>query len=130
MLSADIEKIYRQIRAHPDDVKYQKILWRKTPNQSIKIFQLNTLTYGTVPASFLAIRTLQQLAMDEQKQFPLASKVIQEDFYVDDLLTGASTIRKAEILRDELIALLAVGGFHLMVFKRIKSSGTIIGKIQ
>lgn len=111
-LSADIEKMYRQVALHPDDARFQKILWRKSTSDPIKIFQLNTVTYGTVPASFLATKALLQLSMDEGEIFPFASKVIREDFYVDDLLSGVSTIEKALELRDELTTLLA-RGFHL-----------------
>lgn len=44
ILSADIEKMYRQILLHEDDRRFQRILWRE--NGEIKTFQLNTLTFG------------------------------------------------------------------------------------
>lgn len=131
VLSADIEKMYRQVRLHPEDTKYQKILWRKNPNESIKVFQLNTVTYGTVPASFLAIRVLCQLSIDKQEQFPLPNKILQEDFYVDDLLTGTSNLQEAQKIRDELIVLLVRGGFHLRQwFERAEPPETIVGEIR
>ena len=45
-LSADIEKIYRQIMVHEDDRKYQAIIWRFNPQQKLSVFLLNTVTYG------------------------------------------------------------------------------------
>ncbi|XP_011859356.1 PREDICTED: uncharacterized protein LOC105556853 [Vollenhovia emeryi] len=113
VLTADIEKMFRQISMHREDIKYQRILWRRNQDEAVKVFQLNTLTYGTGPASFLAVRVLKQLAHDEQERFPLASKVLQNDFYVDDLLTGSSSLEEAQTLRDQLIELLAAGGFNL-----------------
>ncbi|XP_076383739.1 uncharacterized protein LOC143260985 [Megalopta genalis] len=113
VLTADIEKMFRQIKMHPDDAKFQKILWRDSKEESIKTFQLNTVTYGTASAPFLAVRCLQQLAEDEQIRFPNASRTFKEDFYVDDLLTGASTFNEAINLRNELIDLARNGGFHL-----------------
>lgn len=65
VLSADIEKMYRQVRIYPEDVKFQKILWRDSREGLIKTYELSTVTYGTAPASFLAIRALQQLAIEE-----------------------------------------------------------------
>ena len=112
-LTADIEKMYRQVLVHPDDASYQKILFRKNPDESVKEYTLDTVTYGTSSASFLAIRALHQLADDEGDQHPLAALVLKRDFYVDDLLTGANTIQEAAFLRDELIALLRKGGFPL-----------------
>ena len=112
-LTADIEKMYRQVLVHPDDAPYQKILFRETPNETIKELSLNTVTYGTSCASFLAIRSLHQLADDEGSKYPIAAAVLKEDFYVDDLLTGANTRREAILLRDDLIALLRKGCFPL-----------------
>lgn len=105
--------MYRQIRIHPEDTKFQKILWRDHREGLIKTYELNTVTYGTAPASFLAIRTLQQLAIQERQNFSLASKIVLEDFYVDDLLTGASSRKEIQRLRDEIIELLNRGDFHL-----------------
>ncbi|XP_055522612.1 uncharacterized protein LOC129716801 [Wyeomyia smithii] len=69
-LVADIEKMYRQIGVHPDDQPLQKILWRKNTSDPIATFQLQTVTYGTASAPFLATRTLVQLAEDEGEAFP------------------------------------------------------------
>ncbi|CAK9821001.1 hypothetical protein ANTPLA_LOCUS11030 [Anthophora plagiata] len=113
VLTADITKMYRQIILNPEHRKYHKILWREGPTHAIQTYQLNTVTYGTACASFLATRTLLQLAEDEEKIHPEASKILKTDFYVDDLLTGADDIGKAQRIRDELIALTAKGGFQL-----------------
>ncbi|XP_043494122.1 uncharacterized protein LOC122519021 isoform X1 [Polistes fuscatus] len=102
-ITADIAKMYRQIRMDPRDRKYQNILWRPNKNEPVRTYRLNTVTYGTASASFLATRTLHQLASDEFQQFPNAAIVLKEDFYVDDLLTGAHTVREAKRIRDELI---------------------------
>jgi hypothetical protein len=60
--------------------------------------------FGTASAPYLATKCLQQLAIDEQHNFPLASPVILKDFYVDDLLTGTNTISKSIELRNQLIS--------------------------
>ena len=39
-LSADIEKMYRQVWVHEDDRKYQAILWRFSPQQEVSVFLL------------------------------------------------------------------------------------------
>ena len=102
--------MYRQVLVHPDDAKYQKILFRKDP---VKEFSLGTVTYGTSCASFLAIRALHQLADDEGAQHPIAAAVLKKDFYVADLLTDAKTREDAVFLRDDLTKLLQKGGLSL-----------------
>jgi len=54
---------------------------------------LTTITYGTTTAPFLTTRCLKQLAIDEFENFRFASKVLEHDFYVDDLMSGASSIQ-------------------------------------
>ncbi|XP_043259315.1 uncharacterized protein LOC122401313 [Colletes gigas] len=113
VLTADIEKMFRQIKIHTEDRKYHKILWRDSRDKPIKTYELNTVTYGTTSAPFLAVRCLQQLAVDEQDNFPAAAAIFRTDFYVDDLLTGASTREQALVIREETIALARKGGFNL-----------------
>ncbi|XP_014298655.1 uncharacterized protein LOC106693841 [Microplitis demolitor] len=113
VLTADAEKMYRQVRVNYDDDQYQKILYRANSIEPIQTYVLNTATYGTTSAPYLAIKTLFKLAEDEQNNFPIAAQVLRKDFYVDDLLSGADTISEAIILRDELIAMLKKGGFCL-----------------
>ncbi|XP_045460360.1 uncharacterized protein LOC123670835 [Harmonia axyridis] len=97
-LTADIEKMYRQIKIAEEDQPYHKIVWRFSKDEPIQEFQLTTSTYGTVPAAYLAIRTLHQLAEDEEKNFPRVAQIAKKDFYVDDLLTGADSVEVAEQL--------------------------------
>lgn len=109
VVTADIEKMYRQILIHPDDKKYQKIFWYY--QGKIRIFYLLTVTFGVSCAPFLAIRTLHQLALDEAKNFPRACKLLTRDFYVDDFISGADSIEEILNIRDEMIQLLSRGGF-------------------
>ncbi|CAK9830531.1 hypothetical protein ANTRET_LOCUS7686 [Anthophora retusa] len=113
VLIADIEKMFRQVVIHPDDRRYQRILWRESMSESVKVYELNTVTYGTAPAPFLATRSLKQLAKDEAKKFPLATEIFMRDFYIDDLLTGADSFEAALEIKKQCIALARAGGFHL-----------------
>ncbi|XP_011859305.1 PREDICTED: uncharacterized protein LOC105556805 [Vollenhovia emeryi] len=113
VLVTDIAKMYRQIMVHPDDRNLQRILWRKTHNQALQEYQLNTITYGLACAPYLAIRTLQQLAADEERRYPLGAAVLRSSCYVDDILTGADSIEEAREIQEELIFLCAAGGFPL-----------------
>lgn len=85
---ADIMKMYRFIKISELDFPYQRILWRFSPKDSMTKYELTTVTYGTTSAPYLAVRTLQQFAIDEQDNYPIASKATLQDFYVDDILSG------------------------------------------
>ncbi|XP_066583756.1 uncharacterized protein [Prorops nasuta] len=79
----DIVKMFRQILVRFEDRKYQNILW-KTDSAS---------TDGA--------------------DFPLAQDVLLNSTYVDDLLFGAHDLKQLSSVREQLIALLAKGGFSL-----------------
>lgn len=113
VMAADIEKMYRMIWVHPDHRRYQRIIWKHPTTGDIQNYQLNTVTFGTASAPFLAIRTLQQLAKDECSHWPLAARATLKCFYVDDLLTGADTLEDATTLQAELIGMMSSANFNL-----------------
>nr|XP_049464106.1 uncharacterized protein LOC120961248 [Anopheles coluzzii] len=112
-LVGDIAKMYRQILLHSDDRRLVRIFFRFSPQAPIQVYELNTVTYGLAPSSFLATRTLIQLADDEGTEYALAPAALKRNFYVDDFIGGANNVREAVQLRKELSALLAKGGFEL-----------------
>lgn len=113
-ISADVEKMYRQIWVRPAHQDYQRIVWRETADLPVQHYRLKTVTYGTASAPYMAVRTMQQLADDERQMFPRAAEVVRNDFYVDDCLSGTDTLRDAIALKDELIGLMTAGGMRLM----------------
>uniref|UniRef100_A0A336MSH8 CSON000605 protein n=1 Tax=Culicoides sonorensis TaxID=179676 RepID=A0A336MSH8_CULSO len=84
--TADIQKMYRQVMVDPSHTDFQLILWRESETDPIQVLRLLTVTYGTAPGAYLAIRALQQLARDESEKFPLGAEVLLKNFYVDDAL--------------------------------------------
>ncbi|XP_046592768.1 uncharacterized protein LOC107217180 [Neodiprion lecontei] len=58
------------------------------------------------------MRCLRQLAAEDSK-YPQAAKTIEEDFYMDDVLTGAETIEKAVSLQQQVSKILQRGQFQL-----------------
>ena len=80
VLSADIEKMYRQVLIAPKQRAFQRILWREDPSHPLEAFELNTVTYGTAAASYLATRTLRQVGLEARDSFLIASRVITGDF--------------------------------------------------
>ncbi|XP_071578599.1 uncharacterized protein [Temnothorax nylanderi] len=113
VFTADIAKMYRQILIDNRDVDYQRILWRSSPSEPVADYRLLTVTYGTASARYLALRVLLQLVKDYGDEFPLAALVLLLLTYVDDCTFGADNRELALKIRDQLIALLAKGGFRL-----------------
>ncbi|XP_055542889.1 uncharacterized protein LOC129728467 [Wyeomyia smithii] len=113
VVSADIEKMYRQVLVHPSEQPLQRILWRNSPHEQLKTYQLLMITYGLNNSPFLATRVLVQLAKDEETRFPMAARVATRDFHVDNLLTGSNDIRDLKQIFQQMIDMLHAGGFPL-----------------
>ncbi|GFW53903.1 integrase catalytic domain-containing protein [Trichonephila clavipes] len=91
----------------------QRILWKGDVNKPVKVHQLNTVTYGMASAPFLAMRTLKQISIDEGENFPLAASVLCDDFYMDDVLSGANSLEVAKTLQHQLIDILQTAQMSL-----------------
>lgn len=112
-MTADVAKMYRQIIVHEKDRNMQRILWRDNESDDIGEYKLNTVTYGTASAPFLAVRSLIECANVESENCQKAHEAIVSDMYVDDLITGADNEEAAIILQQQISSILRRGGFEL-----------------
>ncbi|XP_061395654.1 uncharacterized protein LOC133331269 [Musca vetustissima] len=113
VFNADISKMYRQIQVNPNHASFQRILYRFSPDEEIKDYQLKTVTFGLNCAPFLALRTLLQLAHDEEHRFPVGAKILKDNMYVDDALVGVHSIPEGINAKLQLIGILKSAGFEL-----------------
>lgn len=113
MFTADVCKMYRQIKVNEGDRVYQHIFWRNSPHEPLKKFELNTVTYGVSSSPFQAIRVLQQLEHDNGHEVVHAKTVLSSQTYVDDIIRGADTISDILHVQQDLIHLLSRRGFEL-----------------
>lgn len=105
-------KMYRQILVDLHQTKFQRILWKTDTDSNVDTYELNTVMYGIAPASYLATRCFKRLIEIYAERFPVESKHVQRDFYVDDLLTGADKIEDVKLVHDEVMQLLRLRSFE------------------
>ena len=74
---------------------------------------MNTVTYGTAAAPFLAVRCLKQIALDIESRHPELSEIICRDFYMDDLITSVDTLEQASQVKEQLSSILKLYQFNL-----------------
>ncbi|CAH2105154.1 unnamed protein product [Euphydryas editha] len=115
LLTADIEKMYRQIKIHDNHQNLQLILWRESEIEPIKILRLKTVTYGLASSSFLSTRCLWQLGQECTDKS--IETIIKHDFYVDDLITGANSEDELLYIQTSVSNTLRKGCFNLRKYK-------------
>lgn len=112
-LTTDISRMYRAITLTQSDRDLHRFVWRKDPSEPLKDYRMTRVTFGVSASSFVANMCVKQNAVDLASKYPLAARVVDDSFYVDDGLTGADTIDEAIELHDQLQSLFGEGGFLL-----------------
>ncbi|XP_011882885.1 PREDICTED: uncharacterized protein LOC105570364 [Vollenhovia emeryi] len=113
VLTADITKMFRQIKIAKRDRALQRILWRENPEDPVCSYELTTVTYGTASAPYHAQKCLQRLAIESAEVYPEAAAAILSEFYMDDWLTGSDSKQKLQQLKCEVMQILATAGMEL-----------------
>jgi len=103
-LTADVAKMYRQFNVDPLDRKFQLIWWRHNISDPLKLYQLNSVTYGLACAPFLAITSLYFIAEKYRKEFSIGSEIIFE---------GSDFIEDLKLKIDQVTGILSCGGLEL-----------------
>ncbi len=120
----DITKMYNSVWLEEQEVHVHRFLWRDSPEDEIEDYAVVRVNMGDKPAGCIA-----QVAMRETAMLPQFSdmkeerRVIDEDSYVDDLLTSHNDPHCLnEILRG-VEYILKAGGFYLKPWVRSGQSG-------
>lgn len=112
----DIEKMYKQIRVAEDQQHLLLVLWPNERTGKIETYALTTVTFGVSNAPCTAIKVLETLANEVKEKYPLAASAIEDNFYMDDAMSGADTDNKAINLYDELKISFKSAGFNIRKF--------------
>ncbi|CAG9137084.1 unnamed protein product [Plutella xylostella] len=111
--TTDIKQMFRNIRVIPEHTSLQNILWRDSPDETIKCIRLDRVSYGLKSSSYLATRCLKELAMHNERELPLASFILNNCTYVDDVLFSNSDLDLIVEAKSQLQQLLKKGSFKL-----------------
>ncbi|XP_055585286.1 uncharacterized protein LOC129738126 [Uranotaenia lowii] len=122
VVAGDLQKMYRMVQLYDDQRDLQRILWRWSRSETLAEYRLNTVTYGTKSASYLATKCMQQVLLANQQKYPTAVERALQGMYVDDVLTGTDSEEDAKLLREQLVEIFASGGFHL---RKLASNSTV-----
>ncbi|XP_015524649.2 uncharacterized protein LOC107227884 [Neodiprion lecontei] len=113
VFTCDVVKMFRQFLVHPEDRDYQRIVWRPSFNDDLKIYRLNTVTYGEGCAPFQANACMLQLADDGESQYPKAAEALRQNRYADDFYIGEDTVEGACESRKQFVQLLSSAGMEV-----------------
>jgi len=117
-IHTDIAKMYNSIQLDESQWCLQRYLWedhldpKKPPEEKV----IKTLIYGVKSSGNQAEHALRQTANIFKDQYPNIHRIINNDVYVDDCMTGEKTLEDASSLADDLELVVNHGGFSLKGF--------------
>lgn len=115
-LICDIKRMYNSILVHPDDCKFQHLLWRPSPDEEVREYENCCVMFGNRSSAFLAQRTVQQIVKDYGESYPLGAEILAKSCYVDDCLASFPDVDTALKAKNELVELMGKGKFELRKF--------------
>ena len=111
-LCGDVSEMFLQVGLMESDRKYFRFLWRTNPETNPEVFQFTRVVFGAKASPYLAARALEQTAEKFSHSSDIKS-IIQDSFYVDDMLQSFPDVNKAIEAREEIKAVLQAGGFRI-----------------
>ena len=111
----DIKKMYNSVKLAKEHWCYQLCLFHPdlTPDAPPFIFAIGTLIYGVKSSGNQAERAVRETARLCSELYPRQNEIVQNDLYVDDCVSGESSLEIAHEVTDGLETVLEKGGFHL-----------------
>lgn len=118
-LIADIEKAFLMVSVAPDDRNTLRFLWVddvSKENPRIVAFRFTRVVFGVSSSPFLLNATIRYHLEAHLESHPVVVERLLNSFYVDDVITGASTEGEAFSLYQASKEILGEGGFNLRKF--------------
>ena len=95
------------------DAKCLRFVWRENQSDDLSTYEYTRHLFGAKDLPTCANYALQRTATDNEEEFPVASRIVKRNFYMDDFLYSVENFQEAEFLKQNLISLLQKGGFKL-----------------
>ena len=112
-LTADIESMFLQVQVPEQDRSCLTFLWRPRTNEPVQIYEYQRHVFGAKSSPTCANYALKRVGLDNEKEYPLATKAIQNNFYMDDFIKSVETPEEAIEVFNQLQPLLSQHGFEL-----------------
>ena len=97
-LKADIEAMFLQVKVPSQNCKVLRFLWWNHPEDPFSVYKFTRHVFGAKSSPTCANLALQRNAKDNEKDHPVAAKIIQRNYYMDDFAKSVKTEEEARFL--------------------------------
>ena len=130
-LIADISKMFLQLKLANDQKDLHRFLFRFSTDELVQIWRYTVVLFGARSSPFIAGAAVKHHASrpEIKRKYPLAVQVVNDDeLYVDDSITGASSEEELYELYTQLIAFFKE--MHMTLHKFNSNSKMFLDKID
>ena len=113
-LTADIEAMFLQVKAPPEECRVLRFLWRSKLEDKIGVYEYTRHVSGAKTIPTCANYAFLQAGVDNQVDQPIAATAIKKNFYMDDFAKSVATVEKAFHVYKDVRTTLKLGGFNLL----------------
>ena len=113
-LVGDISQMYHQLVLRPEDRPLHRFLWRNLDSRKEpEVYEFIRFIFDGCYCPFCAQYTWQQHAEDHRDQCPLVATAVQNNCYMEDLMSSVENTSKARDMRQQLTDLGDKANFHV-----------------
>ena len=93
-LVTDVTKMYWAIKLIPAVCNLHRFVWRAELRDSLIDYRMTQVTFRVSSSSFIANMCAKRNAADFAHKYPLALKIVNNSFYIDDCLAGSDSVEE------------------------------------
>ena len=113
LIAGDLQKAFLQVRIRACERDALRFHWRANEHSQLETLRFTRALFGLAPSPFLLGGVIQHHLDSWRARYPESVREIERSLYVDDLITGSTTVSKAEKLRENAIEVFADATFKL-----------------
>ena len=83
--------MFLQVQVPQQDRSCLRFLWRPRTNKPVEIYEYQRHVFGAKSSPTFANYALKQVGLDNEKEYPIAAKAIQNNFYMNDFIKSVET---------------------------------------
>ena len=113
LIAGDLQKVFLQVRIKACERDALMFHWKPNEHSQLETLRFTRALFGLAPSPFLLGGVIQQHLESWRATYPESVQEMERAFYVDDLITGSTTVPKLKELQDNAIEVFAYASFKL-----------------
>ena len=112
-VTGDLQKAFLQVRIRSGERDALRFHWRPDERSPLETLRFTRVLFGLAPSPFLLGGVIEAHLGTWEKQEPEVVEKIRRELYVDDLISGSTSVCQAQKLKEQATAIFQDAGFTL-----------------